>query len=274
MKKTILIFSLILASLSSTYAQENKVFNHVGLGLGVGTTGITIDVAAPVTKYLDIRAGMDIMPNFKYGTSLNLKISDKDRETANLGGYTIPNSVDVEGKNTSGSFHFMLDLFPFKHSSFHITAGGYIGNDKIINVYNKYDKDLAEVVEYNNNVATNPQAQSLGLKQIGVQLGDYLLSPYQTAEGGHVEANIKVTKFRPYLGIGFGRAVPQKHRLALQFDLGAQFWGSPKIYMIGLNGEKELTEKDADGNDGGAIKTLSKITVYPCMTLRLNGRIF
>lgn len=44
--------------------------------------------------------------------------------------------------------------------------------------------------------------------------------------------------------------------------------------MIGLNGEKELTEKDADGNDGGAIKTLSKITVYPCMTLRLNGRIF
>ena len=66
MKKNILILSLILVQFTSTYAQENKVFNHVGLGLGVGTTGITIDVAAPVTKYLDIRAGMDIMPNFKY----------------------------------------------------------------------------------------------------------------------------------------------------------------------------------------------------------------
>ena len=274
MKKTILIFSLLLASFSSTYAQENKVFNHIGLGLGVGTTGITIDVAAPVTKYLDIRAGMDIMPNFKYGTSLDLNISEKDREAAQLAGHTIPKGIDVEGKNSSGSFHFMVDVFPFKGSSFHVTAGAYIGNNKIINVYNKHDKDLAEVVEYNNKVATNPLAGTLGLKQVGVQLGDYLLSPYQTSEGGHVEANIKVTKFRPYLGIGFGRAVPQKHRLALQFDLGAQFWGNPKVYMIGLNGEKELTEKDADGNDGGAIKTLSKISVYPCMTLRLNGRIF
>lgn len=274
MKKRILIFSLLLASFSSTYAQGNKVFNHVGLGLGVGTTGITIDVAAPVTRHFEIRAGIDIMPNLKYGNSLDLNINETDREAAKLAGYTVPNSIDVEGKNTSSSFHFMIDAFPFKHSSFHVSVGAYLGNDKIINVYNKYDKDLAEVVEYNNKVAANPLAQSLGLKQVGVQLGDYLLSPYQTAEGGHVEANIKVTKFRPYLGIGFGRTVPQKHRLALQFDLGAQFWGSPKVYMIGLNGEKELTEKDADGNDGGAIKTLSKITIYPCMTLRLNGKIF
>ena len=42
----------------------------------------------------------------------------------------------------------------------------------------------------------------------------------------------------------------------------------------GLSCGFEDKEKDADGNDGGAIKTLSKITVYPCMTLRLNGRIF
>jgi hypothetical protein len=274
MKKTILTLSMILLSFNSIYAQENKVFNHIGLGLGVGTTGITIDLATPVTKYLDIRAGMDIMPSLKYGTSLDLNISESDREKAKQAGHTVPNSIDVEGDNTSGSFHFMLDLFPFKGSSFHITAGAYIGKDKIINVYNKYDKDLAEVVVYNNAVASNPLAQTLGLKQVGVQLGDYLLSPYQTSEGGHVEANIKVTKFRPYFGIGFGRAVPQKHRFALQFDLGTQLWGTPKVYMIGLNGEKELTEKDADGNDGGAIKTLSKITVYPCMTLRLNGRIF
>lgn len=274
MKKAILTLGILLLSYSSSFAQENKVFNHIGLGLGVGTTGITIDIAAPVTKYLEVRAGMDIMPSFKYGTSLDLNISDTEREKAKLAGHTIPNNVDVEGKNTSGSFHFMFDLFPFKHSSFHITAGGYIGNDKIINVYNKYDKDLAEVVAYNNTVATNPLTKALGFKQVGVQLGDYLLAPYETPEGGHVEANIKVTKFRPYLGIGFGRAVPQKHRLALQFDLGAQLWGTPKVYMMGLNGEKELTEKDADGNDGGVIKTLSKITVYPCMTLRLNGRIF
>ena len=77
MKKNILILSLILVQFASTYAQENKVFNHFGLGLGVGTTGITIDMATPITKHLDIRAGIDIMPNFKYGTSLDLKVSDR-----------------------------------------------------------------------------------------------------------------------------------------------------------------------------------------------------
>jgi len=45
-------------------------------------------------------------------------------------------------------------------------------------------------------------------------------------------------------------------------------------YRTSLNLKISDKEKDADGNDGGAIKTLSKITVYPCMTLRLNGRIF
>ena len=80
MKKNILILSLILVQFASTYAQENKVFNHLGLGLGVGTTGITIDMATPITKHLDIRAGIDIMPNFKYRTSLNLKISDKEKD--------------------------------------------------------------------------------------------------------------------------------------------------------------------------------------------------
>jgi hypothetical protein len=273
MKKAILTLGILLLS-CSTYAQDKNVFNHLGFGLGVGTTGITIDVATPVTNYMDIRAGIDIMPSFKYDTSLDMDVSEANREAAKAAGYNIPNSIDVEGKNTSGSFHFLIDVFPFKGSSFHVTAGAYFGKDKIINVYNRYDKDLADVVTYNNSVAKNPLAGTLGLKQVGAQLGDYLLSPYETQEGGHVEANIKVTKFRPYLGIGFGRSVPQKHRLALQFDLGAQFWGTPNVYMIGLNGEKELTEKDADGSDGGVIKTLSKITVYPCMTLRLNGRIF
>ncbi|WP_285821951.1 hypothetical protein [Xylanibacter rodentium] len=60
-----------------------------------------------------------------------------------------------------------------------------------------------------------------------------------------------------------------KNRIGFQFDLGVQFWGSPKIYLQ----DKQLEETDLDGDDGGLVKTLSKITVYPCLSFRLVGRI-
>ena len=83
---------------------------------------------------------------------------------------------------------------------------------------------------------------------------------------------LKELNDNPYVGIGLGRAVP-KGRLGFQFDAGVQFWGTPKVYIDGANGKEQLTEEDTNGDDGGAIKTLSKITVYPCISFRLVGRI-
>ena len=53
------------------------------------------------------------------------------------------------------------------------------------------------------------------------------------------------------------------------FDLGVQFWGTPKVYCQ----DKELNKQDVDGDGGKAIKTLSKVTVYPVLNFRLCGRI-
>ena len=100
---------------------------------------------------------------------------------------------------------------------------------------------------------------------IGLALGDYFIEP---TEQGNAEATLKVNGFRPYLGIGFGHSVP-KNRIGFQFDLGVQFWGSPKVYVQ----DKQLTEQSTNGEDGGVIKTISKVSVYPCMSFRLTGRI-
>ena len=77
-----------------------------------------------------------------------------------------------------------------------------------------------------------------------------------------------------YLGIGFGRAVPKTKRVSFACDLGVQFWGTPKIYMDQPGGEVRLQDEGLDGDGGKIVKTISKITVWPCLSFRINGRIF
>ena len=73
---------------------------------------------------------------------------------------------------------------------------------------------------------------------------------------------------RPYLGVGFGRAVPKK-RIGVQFELGVQFHGTPKVYTdAGI-----LGSTSTDGDDSFT-KIIDKLTVYPVMKLRFCGRLF
>ena len=113
---------------------------------------------------------------------------------------------------------------------------------------------------------------------IGAKIGKYFFTP-DPADKGNVEANIKVKGFRPYVGLGFGRAVPKK-RIGCQFDLGVQFWGKPEIYIPTYNKtagtyQYEKIDGDKAGDDAGKVlKTISKISVYPVLNFRLVGRIF
>ena len=46
------------------------------------------------------------------------------------------------------------------------------------------------------------------------------------------------------------------------------------VYLNGIDGEKKLESSDLDGKDGGALKIMSKISVFPVLNLRIVGRIF
>ena len=243
--KKCLLSALLFLAFTTVSAQENStssdknLFNHLSVGLSVGTTGIGIDAAMPIGNYVQMRAGVDFVPNIKISTDLDI-------DAPNVPGYNIPNNVDVEGKR----------------SSFHVTAGAYFGTSKIVKAYNKEKGLLIDVANFNNDVEAGLLP---GQEKIGVKLGDYLLEP---DDDGNVDAYIKTCGFKPYLGLGFGRAVPKK-RIGFMFDLGVQFWGTPKVYCQ----DKELNKQDVDGDGGKAIKTLSKVTVYPVLNFRLCGRI-
>lgn len=71
MKKILMMAILCLVFTTSGFAQfKRTAFNHVGLNAGVGTEGISIGVAAPISNFVELEAGVDILPKM-------LKISEQ-----------------------------------------------------------------------------------------------------------------------------------------------------------------------------------------------------
>lgn len=307
MKKLLIACSLVLLSLQSANAQNEDTWapRQLGIGVGIGTTGIVIDASTTMNRWLGIRAGVDIVPNLKVNTDLDLgteglnsDFQDLTRraeqinqaaghtviDLSGLPGGNLPESMDVQGKWANTTFHLLVDIYPFKNCSFHATTGFYVGGKEIVSVYNKEAGFLKPITQWNEavlNPSSLPDAAQQyvqGQSMIGAELGDYFIAP-DPADNGDVKATIEVSAFRPYLGIGFGRAVPRKGRVGFQFDLGAQFWGTPKVYAptydkaTGKYQRQQLTDDHAGGDGGDIIKIISKIPVYPTMTFRLVGRI-
>ena len=270
--------SLMLA-MFSIHAQDNNVFRHYSLSVGVGTTGITADLGTMVTDHLGLRGGVDYVPEITYSTELDMAfINQKINDVADEYGvpehirqqFGLPDKVDVEGKYDNFTGHALLDIHPSKKSGFRITVGAYIGkgdDSKLITAYNKQNGVLKNVADFNarrGQFALVPESYG----QMAAKIGDYNLMP---DDNGNANAYIKVKNIRPYVGLGLGRAVP-KSRINCQFDLGVQFWGHPEVYN-GVSG-KQLTSEGAKGEDGGVLKIISDVSVFPVISLRLSGRIF
>lgn len=272
MKRFLSIATVLLAGLSahSQFTQtlkDHDIFNHLGIGAGIGTTGISVELGTTITQWVQFRAGADIMPKFKFNTNLDL---EQYGITGNDYYYERPtlNNVDVQGKITNTLGHFLFDIFPFtKFSSFHVTVGAYFGGKQVITAYNTSGQtELKDVYDFNNRSGKYSDVPASEGK-IGVSLGDYFIEPDAQ---GNLAASIKVNDFRPYVGLGFGRIVP-KSRINCLFDLGVQFWGKPQVWND-INHE-QLTMEHANGEDGGIIKFTSKISVFPVLNIKIVGRI-
>lgn len=290
MRKSLVILTFLGMSLSSASAQKDDqmIFNHMGIGISVGTTALGINVSTVLTPYLGIRGGVNVWPMFKLGHHLRLGFEEGTRDLEGCKVHlaeineklsdadwvppTISDLMEVKvrvlPKLTAG--HLLIDYYPFpKHSSFHLTAGAHIGTGTVVSIKNRYEGILMPITLWNKameNPDVQPLVEQYDLRRIGIKLGDYFIAP---DEDGDINARIRVSAFRPYLGLGFGRSVPHK-RIGCQFDLGVQFWGSPKVIV---NGEVLQPEKAGDELDD-VLSIVSRITIFPVINFRLVGRLF
>ena len=276
MKKFILTVVIAIIGFTQLYAQTDEedsgIFNHLSAGISVGTDGIGIEVAAPLTNNFAVRTGYSFMPKIKVKKTVDagrdpafINYSDNDA--------SMRQDVDIEGKLNMGDFKLLFDYYPSQSGSFHLTAGAYFGKSNIVEIKNS------------NAFLKQSSWGTKGL-ELGTGADTYTLVSDNT---GNMQAEVKTNSVKPYVGIGFGRAIPRK-RVGVQFDLGVQFWGKPEVWgnINCVNPEtgyletsyqkvnkSRITNPNSDYQDvKDAIKTIEKFRVFPVLTLRINGRIF
>jgi hypothetical protein len=235
MKRILILLSILVISVTTAMAQVG-VFNHLAIGAGVGTQGISVDVATTLTKYAAVRAGVNFMPG--------IKVSDKMRGDIVEGGLIVPASFDVEGKFSRTTIDVAIDAYPFGNGFF-VTAGLSFGGKKV----GKLTGTLSD------NIATGDG---------DLEIGEYKIP----VKNGKVDGAIEVKALRPYFGLGYGRAVP-KGRVACRIELGVQLHGKPVPTSAFGDVSKLLNDKDDDDFS----KIVNKLTVYPVLKFRIAGRI-
>ena len=261
MKITFLVLAMTFISSPSkaqSFEGEYGFFDHLGAGLSLGTDGIGIDVATPVTDWAALRAGVSFTPGIKYTKTVS--INDVD----------LYEKVDIEAKLNMLDFKLLADVYPFKTSSFHVTAGFFVGNENAVTVTNS-----SPLIKNPNKYGT-----------VGIVLGNYCVT---TDDKGNIDADLKVNKFKPYIGIGFGRAIPKKNRVSVSCDLGVKFWGKPGLGVKttkrnGIDSFDEsltyhkFTYDELGPNDNkdfkDVIEIAEKFIICPVLNIRISGRIF
>ena len=79
---------------------------------------------------------------------------------------------------------------------------------------------------------------------------------------------MKIHAVKPYVGIGFGRTLPES-RFGFKFELGALFFGTPTIQSNRLSSLVEVGEEVT-----GINRFLTRFKVYPKLSFQINYRIF
>ena len=259
MKKLFIACMALLMGITAASAQndfERGVFNHVGANVSVGTEGIGVGVAAPVTDYLELGFGVNFMPAIKGKGDVNV--------VYNTGSLPIPipknDKIKITGDLSRTTMDAKLNVYPFgKLFPFFIAGGFSFGGEKIAELTGHSDA-------IQQTISTYPEYKDLILNSISAELDQYNV---KFDEKGDINGDIRVKKFRPYLGLGIGRLVP-KNRVGFRFELGCQFMGKMKVYQ----NNEEVKINELSKGDDDLSKIIDKLKVYPVLKLTLTGRLF
>ena len=219
-------------------------FNSLGLGLSVSTVGVGLEVSTPIGNYRALRGGVSFMPKFTVTDEVNADLKGVPQ------GYPQSAEVELEGSTKRTTGELLLNLYPFRSNGFFVAAGASFGGDKFVQITGHSD-------ELQQLIAAGGSA--------GLQIGDVSIPVDQN---GNVSGGLKVSAVRPYVGLGYGRAVPSK-RINFMLDAGVQLHGTPEVYSDFGQVDQLMAEVDNDFTD-----IINKLKVYPVIRFRICGKLF
>lgn len=266
MKKLMMVAVILLTSVGSVMAQKEYkrgFLNHVGINVGAGTEGISVGLAAPVTSFFEVEAGVNVMPSFKLSGDLDVDVNTSSLPQVPNVQYPHEATIHAEGSFDRTTFNVKANLYPFGGGTkFFIAAGLSIGGEKIAEVSGSCDK----LRDFSQKLPTQ-ELKDQFRQAVSANLAGYNL---QFDENYNVQGDIRCKKVRPYLGLGFGRLVP-KNRLGMRLELGCQFMDKLKVYQNDT--EIDINKALEDAGEDDLSKFVKDLKIYPVVKFSFTGRI-
>lgn len=135
---------------------QYRLFKHMEVGATLGSTGIGVEIATPINKHLNLRAGIQVLPQISdvatysmaavNGTSTDLTMEYKTDHLVKeylrdmVKDSTIDNRVDMKRQVGFVNGKLLLDWYPFHKKHWHFTAGFFYGSRKIGHAVNTQDE--------------------------------------------------------------------------------------------------------------------------------------
>ena len=158
---------------------------------------------------------------------------------------------------------------------------GYYSHDVYATEDIYYDKDVYTASDLDVLYADDPETPTPSHHKGDLKYakGDVIHKagdPYKMLPGEDnlVKATVKVNKFKPYLGFGYGGPITKDKRTSISFDAGILFWGgTPSI--ITHDGTDLINDmENLNGKVKDYVNTIKGFKVYPEISIRITQRLF
>ncbi len=153
MKCRSIAIMLMYASTVYCTGQDWKPLSTCDVGLTAGSTGLGVDVAMPIYRNIQVRAGAMFMPKFyktmNFGVEVGMTENAETRQyymdnirqfIHGFINYDMKDNVDMQGEPTFSNAKLLIDVFPLSNKHWHLTAGVYIGGRTVAKAKNKQEE--------------------------------------------------------------------------------------------------------------------------------------
>ncbi len=282
-----------------SYWTKGNSFKHLELSLTLGTSGVGLDVAVPVSQIVQVRIGYDYMPQFKKQLRMNLAGGGEAARQYNGQGNRIKTKFDkiqqylyeetgmeiddhilLTGQLSMHNLKALVDIYPFKYNKhWHFTAGVYYGPAQVAKaeVADESVSTLSLMESYNREyeeASSSDAIKSYG--RLSLYPGDKNRKPclVDPADDGSVNISVKTNAVKPYLGVGYtGRLISSRDDWKVSAELGVWIWGgAPKQRMHDGTSLPDLS--NIPGALGDYVKVINYLKVYPVLNVRFAKTIF
>ena len=144
--------------------KDKNFFNHMDLGVTLGTAGLGLEVSMPVHDMVRVRTGLSYTPRFEVPMTFGIQVGDDPETSASkfnkmaavlqdLTGNPVDDHVEMLGKAKMWNWNLLVDFYPLKHNKhWRVTAGFFLGPSTVAEAFNKTESmaSLVAVSIYNN----------------------------------------------------------------------------------------------------------------------------